>query len=260
MKLLDRLERKFRPYAISNLTMYLVFGQAATFLVTMAHPEILRELVLDRYDLARGEWWRLFTAIINPPSTNILFEVFALWIFYIMGNALERQWGEVRFNLYMIVGYLAMVAAAAVPDAVVTNVYWMGSVFLAFAMLYPDFEIMIYFILPVKVKWLALLMWIGYLVAFADGDWGTRATVGAGVANFVLFFHGDILQFFKNRKQRLKHTIAQAQDRDPYAPMHTCALCGVNDKVNPKMEFRYCPLCKGTPCYCIDHIHTHEHH
>ena len=224
MKLLDKLEREFRPYAIPNLSMYLVIAQGATLLVGLVHPEILRQIVLDRELVAEGQWWRLFTAILYPPDNGPFWGAVELWLFFIMGTALERQWGVAKFNFYMLIGYFGMAVACLTPDAIGTNRFWMASVLLAFAALYPDFEVLLYFMVPVKVKWIALLTWILYIVACAEGDWGTRAQVGAGIANYLLFFHREIWQFFKSRQQRLKHNMAQAQARDPFAAMHTCAM------------------------------------
>jgi hypothetical protein len=154
---------------------------------------------------------------------------------------------------------VATLLTALIPHAQVGNTYLMASVFLAFAWLYPDFQFLLFFIVPVKVKWLGLLTWIGYLVALGDGDWSTRAQVLAGCSNFALFFHSDILQWIRTRKRMAKSTMARARDSDANAPMHVCQVCGVTEKSNPQMEFRYCPLCTGTPAYCIDHIHNHEH-
>ena len=77
----------------------------------------------------------------------------------------------------------------------------MESVFLAFAWLYPDYQILLFFILPVKVKWVAVMVWIYYLMAFATGDWD-KAAVLAGIFNWVLFFHGDLLDWARPHAEK----------------------------------------------------------
>ena len=129
----------------------------------------------------------------------------------------------------------------------------------AFAWLYPDFEFLLFFIFPVKVKWLALLAWGFYLVSFFMGNWPVRADVLAGCLNFLLFFHSDLIQWIRTSNRKFKGNMARERDRDEKPPMHVCAECGVTDQTNRTMEFRYCPECTGTPAYCMEHIHNHKH-
>src|SRR5690606_4821670 len=107
-----------------------------------------------------------------------------LWLF---GNALESQWGAVRLNLFLLIGFVLHVAASFIfPAQPITNAFLYGSMFLAFAYLYPDYVFLLFFILPVKVKWLALAAWLVYGFEFVTGDWATRAVVFASVGNFLL--------------------------------------------------------------------------
>lgn len=261
MKLLNRLQRSLRPYAIHNLTLYLVALQGLMFFICLERPEIAPQMMLDHERLFAGEWWRLFSMILIPPALGSpIFAAIELYFFYWMGTMLEQNWGTVSYNLYLLVGYLATLLTALIPHMVVGNAFLMGSVLLAFAWLFPDLQILLFFIIPVKMKYLGVLAWIGYAAAVADGDWLIRAQVAAGCANFLIFFHGDLWQWVRTRKRMAKSSMARARAADEAAaPMHVCQVCGVTEKSNPQMEFRYCPLCKGTPCYCIDHIQNHEH-
>ena len=259
MKLLNRLERKFGDYAIPNLTLYLIALQGFTFVMAMARPDFVGKLMLTHNRLFAGEWWRLLTVLFMPPATNVIFMLFYVYFYYFVGTTLEAQWGTFRYNVYILIGYLATILAALIPDARVTNLYLMESVFLAFAWLYPEYPILLFLILPVKVKWLGLAAWITYLIAFFSGGWDTKAEVAAGALNFAIFFHADLWQAVRTYPRRFKSQMAQARARDPKPPMHVCAACGVSDQSDKKMEFRYCPLCTGTPAYCINHIHNHQH-
>jgi hypothetical protein len=263
MKLLNRLERKFGDYAIPHLTVVLILFQSFTYVISLVHPEYVTRLILTHDAFFAGEWWRLFTVLFIPPSTSqefLIWFLFWMYMFFLYGNTLESQWGTFRYNLYILVGYLLTILAALIPRAIVSNIYLMGSIFLAFAWLFPDFQLLLFFFLPVKIKWLALLTWIMYAFAFLAGEWPVKAEVAAGVANFVIFFHADLWQYLRTRQRKFKGDMTRAAaTRDASEPLHVCAVCGVTDKSDRKMEFRYCPQCTGTPAYCINHIHNHTH-
>jgi len=257
MNLLDTLDKKFRRYAIPNMTLYLIVGQALFFVFVLAGRFILDRVVLIPDLVLAGEWWRLITFLFIPPITNPIFAFFAWYMFYLMGNALEEHWGAFRYNLFLFIGYFVTIAVSfTFPYLPATNLFIGGSVFLAFAFLFPDFQIYILFILPVKIKWLALLTWISYAYQIITGSGQTRLLVLASISNFLFFFGKDIYWRVKTGKKRMA---AQARG---YAgtkePFHTCSACGVTDLSDPRMEFRYCADCGGLG-YCKDHIVNHEH-
>jgi hypothetical protein len=163
MNISDYLEKKFRRFAIPNITLYLITGQVVLFVLNLVGQFDLAFTLLIPELVREGQWWRLIAFIFTPPAAHPVFIIFAWYLFYLMGNALEGHWGTFRFNLFLLVGYTVTVAVSFLfPAYPATNIFIAGSVFLAFAFLYPDFEILIFFILPVKVKWLALITWIGY--------------------------------------------------------------------------------------------------
>jgi len=257
MSVLDTLERKLRRYAIRNLTLYLVIGQVVFFVLHLSGRFLLDRVVLIPALVLAGEWWRLITFLFIPPLTNPIFAFFAWYLFYLMGGALEGNWGAFRYNLFLFAGYLITVAVSfLMPMYEVTNLFLGGSVFLAFAFLYPDFQIYVFFILPVKMKWLALLTWIGYAYQFMVGTWSTRLLVLASVSNFLLFFGRDILWKMKSGNRQM--TLKAKQLAGKREAFHRCTTCGVTDLSHPSMEFRYCPECGGLG-YCMEHISNHEH-
>jgi hypothetical protein len=266
MSLLDTLERKLGRFAVPHVTLGLIACQAVVYVANLlleqqnaAEPFAARFWLIPQKVLA-GEVWRLVTFLVVPPFGFILWTLFFWYLFYLMGTALERTWGTFRYNVFLLLGYIATVSVAfIVPDLPATNAFLQGSVFLAFAYLYPDFELYIFFILPVKIKWLALITWIGYGITliFAP-DWMTRLMVLASVFNFLVFFGKDIVQRIRTGQRRMKVQAARLSTREP-AYYHRCVVCGVTDRSNPKMEFRYCSKCAGNPCYCMDHLRNHEH-
>jgi hypothetical protein len=258
MRLLDRLERKFRPYAIPNLTIVIIIGQVLTYVLSQSNPRIVDRMVLVPTRVMEGEVWRLGSFCFVPPMANLLFFFFAMMIFHMMGSALERTWGTARYNIFLISGYIATVGVAFIyPDQMATNTFIGTSVFLAFAWLYPDYVFYIMFVLPVKVRWLALLAWIGLIYSLIVGDMSTRLYVLAGITNFLLFFGPEVIQRLRSKGRKIQHKAQVAADAKK--PKHQCAACGANDKTDSTLEFRYCSKCEGAPCYCENHIRDHEH-
>jgi hypothetical protein len=206
-----------------------------------------------------GEVWRLFTFLLMPPFSNPICAFFFWYFFYLMGTTLEMQWGAIRYNVFLLVGYVATVAASFLtPDFPATNGFLEGSVFLAFAFLYPEFEIYLFFVLPVKIKWLARLTWAIYLYTFTFGDWTSRAMIGASVANFFLFFSRDVLSRVRMGRRRMAFQAARLTEKKREY-LHRCTVCGITDRTHPEMDFRYCSRCQGTHAYCTEHLRTHEH-
>ncbi|OYV80388.1 MAG: hypothetical protein B7Z73_19040, partial [Planctomycetia bacterium 21-64-5] len=149
------------------------------------------------------------------------------------------------------------VAGWLFPDQALTNAFIDSSVFLAFAYLYPGFVIVLFFILPVQIKWLALLTWLGYGSTVALAPWPQKAMVLAAVANFFLFFGHEIFWRAYHHKRRMEWN-ARLLAR-PDKPFHRCAICGATERSHPRMDFRYCTKCEGSYEYCAEHLRTHEH-
>lgn len=256
---LNSFERKLRWLAIPDLTLYLVIGQGIVYLLSLTRPEeVIYNVMLIPALVLQGQVWRLLTFVFLPPSSHPVFIVFALYLFYLMGTALENYWGAARYTLFLLIGYFATVAVSFLsPQYPSSNVFLGTSVFLAFATLNPDFELALFFILPVKIKWLALLTWVfyGYQVLF--GDWLTRWLVGASVVNYLVFFGRDILLAMRTRRWRMERKAQEFARQNK--PLHTCTTCGVTDKEHPEIAFRYCTKCAGTPCYCEAHLKSHTH-
>ena len=263
MSLIHRLERRFGRFAIPNLTGILIIGQVALYFLAMVREDLALDRVLLVPELVlQGQVWRLVTFLFTPPTTNPLFAMIFWSLMYLFGTSLEQYWGSFRFNVFLLLGYLANVAAAFIAhfagEAVITsNAYLYSTIFLAFARLYPDFVLNIMFILPVKVKWLALLMWLSLGYALLVGSWTSKLLIIASVLNYLLFFGrehvGEWKQVQRRRSYQAKATRAAATAK------HRCSVCGLTSDDSPKTLFRYCSKCSGQQGYCPDHIHDHEH-
>jgi hypothetical protein len=257
MAILDKLERKFRGLGIPNITLYIVIGQAFFYVAAYSGRLDVSRMLMVPSLVMQGQWWRLIAFIFIPPSSSLIFVFFVLYFFYIMGTALEGHWGTFRYNLFLLLGYVITIAVSfLIPDSVATNVFLGASIFLAFAHLYPDFVIYLFLILPIRIKWLALLTWIGYAISIFMGSWETRIFVLASIANYLIFFGRDIAWRMKTgRRKMAEQARAISGVREVF---HRCAVCGKTDVSDPQMDFRYCPECNGLG-YCMEHINNHEH-
>ena len=265
MKLLDQLERRLRRFAIPNLTGYLAGFQAALWVLSILMPArqgvglVLDGFLLIPAKVMEGEVWRLVTFVFLPPGFGIL-AIFGIYLFWLMGTALEGQWGTLRYNLYLLIAVLATIAAAfLLPNGgPATNMFIDSSVFLAFAYLYPNFTLSIYFILPIRIKWFALLAWLSYALILVTGDWSARSFVLASVFNFMLFFGSDIWRRMRSNKRQMEAAIRKVAIGDK--PFHNCVICGLTEHDEPNEDFRICSKCDaGTFEYCSQHLRNHEH-
>jgi len=258
---LDKLERRFGRFAIPNVTIILIAGQVMAFAAAQMNPGALMRIVLIPQEVLNGQVYRLLTFLFIPPGGMIIWAFFFWYIFYLMGTALEYQWGIFRYNMFLLIGYLATVATSFLtPNGFITNHFVEGTVFLAFAYLNPTFEFRLFFILPIQIRWLALLAWIGYGMSIAFGTWPIRIQVAASLLNFFVFFGQDIYRRIKSgRRQMAVKAQRLSASRNEPDYFHICAVCGLTDKADPQMDFRYCSQCTGNEAYCSEHLKDHEH-
>lgn len=204
MNWIDRLERKGRGFGIPHLMTYIVGGMGIVFIADLLLPiNLYGLLALDMARVLNGEIWRLITFVFLPPSTSALWIIFSLYFYWLIGNGLEAQWGAFRFTLFYLIGILGSILAA-IFTGYVENTYLNLSLFLAFAAIYPNFEVRVFMILPVKMKYLALLDLVAYVVLFVMGTWSTRLAILFSLANVILFLGGHIIRAVKQDSQYWK--------------------------------------------------------
>ena len=197
-QLLDKLERKFRRFSISNLMLYIVLGMAVfavADIILMTNPNnkvfLIDMIEFGRGKILQGEVWRVLSFVLVPPEFNMIFLAFALYFYWMMGTALEHQWGSFKFNVFYFTGVIGCIIAGFILGYA-TNYYLYVSLFLAFAILFPDEQILLFFFIPVKIKWLGLFSAFGLVVAFIMGDFQTRIFLLLSLANLILFFGKDV--------------------------------------------------------------------
>jgi hypothetical protein len=199
MKIINTLERKLFRFNIPGFIRYIIFAMAGVLILDFISPRsgITGLLSLDIPRVLHGEVWRLLTFLVVPPSMSILWAAFSLYFYYMIGTTLETRWGTRRFFIFYVFGAAFSILAAFLSVlfpgyAYGDNTYLNLSLFFAFAALYPDMEFTLFFILPIKAKYLALIDLLFFLQAIISGDWGSRLAAILILVNIYLFFGGDL--------------------------------------------------------------------
>ena len=284
MNWLDKLERKFGRFAIGNLTTYLLVAYVIGYVTRYLMPSLLSWLTLEPGLILKGQIWRIISWIFVAPGENLLFFVIMIMLYYSLGNSLERTWGTFRYNVYIFSGILFTVIGAFLLYAVLNVMYGsyfggtltfsgMGglfsvsyvymSIFLAFAVTYPEMEMLLYFIIPIKMKWLGIVYAVMILYSVVMGNLFTRIAIIASVLNFLIFFLAtrNLSRYSPKERARKAKFKRQSAPHMHYTngAKHRCAVCGRTELDDPCLEFRFCSKCNGNYEYCQDHLFTHEH-
>ena len=277
----DRIEKKLARYAISNLSFYMVvcfaIGYALSFIPFTS--SIMDYLTLEPSRILKGEVWRLFTWVISPPrSDNIFWVLISMYFYYSIGRTLETVWGDLRYNIYIFSGLFytiigsflmyGLMCAIGLPDFRVgdmfTTYYICMSIFLAFAATFPDMEILLMFIIPIKVKILGVIYAVILIVECLSGGLLVAIPIIASLFNFVIFMVSGrkrigITYAQQNMRKEFRAKSKAAVNASRTVTKHKCAICGRTDESNPELEFRFCSKCNGNYEYCNDHLFTHKH-
>lgn len=261
---LNRLERKFGRYAIRGLMTYIIALNGLVYLLMYLDQtgRYIYTLTLIPEKVLQGELWRLFTYIFIPPATSPLWIFFILYFYYMIGNALEQEWGCFKFNLFYLTGMIGTTLAAFLSGGGVgaTGEYLNLSLFLAFAQVFPNYELLLFFILPVKVKYLAWLNWAFFAFTLLTAALPEKIAVLAAMLNFFLFFGKTLFRQGRlNNQSYHRRQTFRAQSKQEKTSFHKCAICGRTELDDPKLEFRYCAECDGDHEYCMEHLKSHEH-
>lgn len=259
LKWLNKLERKYGKYAIHGLMKYIVAANLAVFLLNVISPSLEYNLALIPQAVMAGQIWRVFTFILIPPQTSAFWILFTLYFYYIIGMGLEQAWGSFKFNIYYLVGMIATIIVSLVSGSYGTATFINLTLFLAFASIYPNHEVLVFFILPVKMKYLALLDAVLLAQQFIMGGLGIKLMILASLANYFIFFGKDFIELFKTKKKvkKNKERFKVIEMKDYVR--HRCTVCGMTERDDPNMEFRYCSKCSGHKEYCMNHLKDHEH-
>ena len=285
---LDRFCYKHPRLGIPGLMRYIVIGNVLVYLLnlfsTNGYPVASALLSFDTSAILQGQVWRIITFIfVHTGSSNIFFFVLTLYFYYFIGSALEREWGSNKFTVFYFFGVILNIILGFFVGT--ASMYYVNmSMFFAFATLYPNLQFLLFFIIPVKAKWLAWIDAAYFLIAVCQYLFTGHPLLAlipiVAVLNYLLFFAADIGSQFAYWRGRAKSKVRQQQYKNAYQRpssgprvvnfhdaktqtkaqyLHKCAVCGKTDLSDPQMEFRYCSKCNGYYCYCADHINNHIH-
>ncbi|MDQ6766044.1 MAG: rhomboid family intramembrane serine protease [Verrucomicrobiota bacterium] len=260
MTWLDKLERRIGFIAIPGLLRIIVTFNVLVFglvLLTSTgsadQPGFDSYLTLNMSRVRAGEVWRLLTYIFVPQTQHFLFVAMALWFLWFIGEGLERAWGAFRLTLYFLVGMIGTTIAAVFGGSQFSSVMLFTTLFFAFAHFYPEEIIYIFFILPMKIKWVAWAYAAILLVGFVLNSMAYRLAMLAAFSNYFIFFGPDAYQQLRHRKDvatRRKRFEVQSSSIEA-EPLHRCAICGATEVTNPDLEFR---VSRDGEEYCLAHL------
>ncbi len=266
---IDRFCAKHPRFGIANLAMYIAIGQVIVGVLSLLHPlrGLAGLLVFSRVNILHGEVWRLLSFIFVPTSINPFYLLLGCYVTYWTGQMLEREWGTAKFSLFYLGGVVLSIAGGLILG--VADIYYIHlSFFLVIATMYSEMQVLFMFVLPIKMKWLALLdVALILLEGLENGPFVILLAVPSFVNYFIFTwpFWSMKLGFARRRADpqviNFKRAQRQAQKKakETGGYMHKCAVCGLTDQDAPDMEFRYCSKCDGYYCYCANHINNHIH-
>lgn len=285
MERIDRFCYSHPNFGIPRLMLIVVIGTFAVWLLgQMDTTGLLINTLAFSPEMVfkHGQIWRLVTFIFIPYGSGLSLLLW-LYFYYFIGNALEEHGGTAKFNIFYLSGALLNVVSMTLvwlftgDDLLAqlglyaysyTGMHYVNlSMFFAFATLFPDLEVLFMFILPIRVKWLALLDLVLFVHGVLTSFFPLNLLPIVALLNYFLFFGGWIFQLFtpenkarrqtkanfKNEQRRIRHEMKTK------AYSRKCEVCGRTDTDFPELEFRFCSRCEGYHCYCMDHINNHVH-
>ena len=304
MSWLTKLERKYGRYAINNITLYLIICYAFGYVIQLFNYGFLDYLTLDPYAILHGQIWRLVTWIIVPPYGFDIFTLVMLYFYYSIGSTLERTWGTFRYNVYLISGMLFTIIGAflfllvcwiASPGEAAGGLFGMEmgvaqfshmaasmfstyyvcmSIILAFAMTFPDVQVLFMFVIPLKIKVLGIVyaLILGYdfltcVIGIVQNIDSVMWLLYVAKCFAIVFSLLSCILFFVTTRKSFR-TPRQIKRAKAYQKQviharkiskHKCAICGRTEDEYPDLEFRFCSKCNGNYEYCSEHLFTHKH-
>ena len=305
---MSSFKRKFGKYAINNLPLIMILCYGVGYIIKLINTDFLNYLTLNPYAIAHGQVWRIITWLIVPPSSsNLFFVMIMLFFYYSIGMSLERTWGTYQYNVYVISGIIFTVAGAFLLmgysylthgalveafgpmeyfalTAINFSTYYVNmSIFLAYAATFPEAQVLLFFIISVKVKWLGIIYGVLLGMQFVSGNVYIRFAMAASLLNFAVFWirtrkgsHFSPKQIKRRMQFNKKYEGTEggrvtggmftgtgaASDRSRQGKTitrHKCAICGRTELDAPGMQFRFCSKCEGNYEYCEEHLYTHTH-
>lgn len=276
--IIDRFCTMHPRLGIPNLMRYIVAANAIIYIFSMFDGSglLMCILAMDASSVLRGQLWRIVTFVLIPSGGNPFSVMISLFFYFWLGESMERLWGSTKFTVYYAGGMLLSVLAsllALLLDGFAIPLYGAGYVnaalFFAFALTYPETVVRLFYIIPIKMKWLAIVEAVLYALSVVEGIraglWGMALTPIVAMLNLFIFFSPGFFrradQFqARHRSEAIQFRKAVKEQKRQKGYNHKCEVCGRTDTEYPQLQFRYCSRCTGYHCFCEDHIFNHVHH
>ena len=256
-------------FGIPNLMRYIAIAAAVFWVLNAVSFPVRSSMAFNPALILRGQVWRLVSFLFIPPSTGVL-AFLVIYFYYWIGSALEQQWGTGPFTIYFFTGVVLTVLYGfliyflmGLPIEL-DSTYIYLSMFFSFAVLFPDMQVLFMFLIPMKMKYLAVIDLLFFLYAVATTQFPMNLLPLVALLNFLIFCGDDLRRIMPRRRskstinfKRESARIRREQEHQLYN--HKCAVCGKTDVDYPDLEFRYCSRCAGYHCFCSEHINTHIH-
>lgn len=274
---IDRFCTRHPGFGVRNLMLYIIIGNAIVFLFSMMDStnQFVKFLALYPAEILRGQVWRIFTFIFVPDAGSLITLALFLYFYYFIGRALEMQWGKGRFLIYYLSGVAITVICSFIlhfagREVVVYGASYINlSMFFAYATLFPEHRVLLFFFIPLKVKWLAIADAVFFLIEIFTGGFPVCIFPIAAVLNYFVFCGETLFGYFTRRPKRYRPNVVDFQQARKAAEQRAeqqsspyerkCAVCGRKADEHPELDFRYCSQCAGYHCFCEEHINSHIH-
>ena len=266
---IERFCRNHPSFGVRNLMKYVCIANVAFWLLGLVNPVLINYLSFDPYLVLHGQVWRIISFAMIPTSDGML-SVIAIYFYYWIGSTLEQYWGTPQFNIYFFTGILLtllygfLIYFITGRSVNLSSTYIYLSMFFSFAALFPDMQVLLLFVIPVKMKYLALVDAAFFLISVFTTPFPENLLPVVAVLNFLIFCGGELKAMLPHKQSRdtinFKRESARIRrEQQDRLYTHKCAVCGRTDVDHPELEFRYCSRCAGYHCFCGDHINNHIH-
>jgi hypothetical protein len=242
-----------------GLLRYYALFHVMVFLLQIVRPDIGQVLEFDRAKILSGELWRLVTFLFATSGSGgmgaltLLFLFFMVMIAFMISDGLEQAWGVFRTTVFYYAGFLGLLAANFLYSHPMpgSGFFIYTSAFFAFATLFPRVELMIMFILPIQIRWLAVVLGGFVLLSVVTQPWYVGFVL-LGFGNYLLWAaipawkgRALVVESTQRRKKFGKHQAS------PEEAFHECAACGRTEVSDPELHFR---MAEDGREYCEEHL------
>jgi membrane associated rhomboid family serine protease len=245
----DVLGRRLPWLGTPGVLKAVVLLNALTFLLVTIDPAYAGMLALIPEKVRQGELWRLVTYIFIPQTSSAFWVFFLLLFMWFLATALEEHWGALKLNVFYLVGMIGCTIAAFFFGGGSSNTFLNLSLFFAFATIAPNYEIFLFFILRVRVKYIAWVLAGMLALQFALLPLPAKMAMAASLANYLLFFLPGFVRETATRRNdaaRLRK-FRSAEE----STVHRCAQCGRTEASDPDLDFR---VSADGEEYCTEHL------